>query len=131
MKFLILPLFIILTVMIACSADNSYYEDRVKNLSPAEQLVYLDTNQLPEKGDINVNRINYLLSYISENTTSTETEIADRTSRSVTVLEEKYGKKVSNQGFLEQCKVLIQSLPQGKKESFETISTTIGVTFAN
>jgi uncharacterized protein YcfL len=96
-------------LLLACSSspDNS---QNVNNLSVEQQLVSIDKKVSPGTDDIDVKRVRFLLDYLAENTTTSRKDIAEITNKSVQVIENKYGKKVTNQEFLEGARRLVSTV---------------------
>ncbi len=95
----------------------------IANAPPEYQLAYLDQNQLPRGDDVHSARIRYLLKMVSEKTGEPQKQIADRTSRSTTLLKQDYGRAVSNEQFLENAKAYYDA--GGPKTSYNDLSTLL------
>jgi hypothetical protein len=90
--------------------------------APVEyQLTYLDSGHLPRGNDVSAARIRFLLRSISATTGDSADQIADRTSRSTTVLREQYGKAITNLRFLEEANRYLES--GAPKTNYNDLST--------
>ena len=132
MKRTIIKILAILMVCAACStspktseqlADSDLIITDIEKAPVEYQLAYLDSGHLPRGNDVNAARIRYLLKLISERAGGSQKQIADRTSRSTSLLKQDYGRAVSNQQFLEQAKAYFDA--GGQKMSYDDLSTLL------
>jgi hypothetical protein len=109
------------------SGSSSVYKPISQNSSDEEQLIFLDSDKAPQEGNIEVKRVRYLLDFMAENTSTSRHEVANYTSKTVTMLENKFGKRVKHLEFLERAKKFMDALPtkKAKKEDYNMIAYVI------
>jgi hypothetical protein len=96
----------------------------LQSAPPEYQLLYLDSGHLPQGNDPAAARIRALLREVSESTKDDEKHIADRTSRTVTVLNQD-GIPITNEEFLGEAKAYFSA--NGPQISFDDLSTTLAL----
>lgn len=117
-------LLLLLGLLVSCSSAPDSRQN-VNNLSAEEQLVTIDKKGVPGADDIDVKRVRFLLDYLAENTTTPRKDIAEITNKSVQIIENKYGKRVTNQEFLEGARRLVETIrPKsgGNKDDYKSIA---------
>jgi hypothetical protein len=107
----------------ACSATET---SDIRTRPTEELIVFMDKGTRPAPDDIDVKRVRFLLDYLAESTSTPRAKIGDYTEAAVTTIEEKYGKKITRQEFLEGARRLVTSASSSKeKEDYKSIASLL------
>lgn len=120
-------LLVLIIFVLACGSSGNSISN-ISSRSVEEQIVFLDTDKIPQPSDSNVREVAALLDFLAANTTSSRKEIGDFTTGTVDVIKKRYNKDYKHLDILKGVKRIIEAIPpekRGKKEDFKTYSSLL------